>query len=46
MAQQLDKEFNPWKLLWIPVLIFVIMLVNPVVIVGPGERGVVLTWGA
>lgn len=41
-----DDEIQIWKYVWIPVVIFAIWILNPIVIVNAGERGVVLTWGA
>jgi len=41
-----DGEFQAWKLAWIPIVIFAFWILNPIVIVNAGERGVILTWGA
>jgi len=42
-----DEEFDfpKWPMIAL-VAILVVWALNPIVIVGPGERGVVLTWGA
>lgn len=46
LVEDEDGNFQAWKLALIPIVLIAFWILNPIVIVNAGERGVVLTWGA